>query len=98
LLDARRIEAAFVVDMHCVSSLSRFSNDYDGLFISPDFKSVAELTKGLAQALVLQDNSNSKHILVPNYGLTRVKVTACPFSTEVVFDCTEKWHRKVHAF
>jgi len=35
------------------------------------------------------------YLLVPNFGVTRVKVKSCPFSTELVFDRGEDWSSSV---
>jgi hypothetical protein len=88
-----RLQTSF--ELRGDSSPKLYSLDHDGLFISPDPDSVSSHTVGLPHAMVLENRAGTKHIMVPNYGIQRVEVKACPFTTEVVFDRSRNWSEEV---
>lgn len=52
-------------------------------------------TKGLPHALVLENSSRERFVMLPNYGVKRVKIKTQPFSTEIVLDRSVTWSKEV---
>ena len=76
------------------------SKDYDGLFVSSvEDPACARLAADIPHCVVLENANREKSLLVPNYGLQRVAIKACPLNTELVLKSSafelpvEHWER-----
>ena len=89
LVELPRLKLRFEVQLQD-GTARLYSTDYAGLFVSDeDDAAVSALARDIPHAVVLQDATRNKKLLVPNYALERVKIKSCPLNTELVMRCSQ---------
>ena len=99
LIDLPRLRLRFQPQALDATHLQLRSLDYAGMSISDLRPPLLERhMAGMPFSLVLQDEGNTLHILVANFGVRRPRVRSLPFTTALVPRRTDTWVKNVSIF